>query len=198
MLLSAPHAPALVVAMAIVLAACAPEGPPMPPDLAMSPAPALEEGHHSTHISTRRINVDAAELWGWVDGGAMLAALESRPPVSKPARVEEMSGKWPETGAVRRVQLEDGNYVLERVLEYRPPELMRYQVWAFTTSAAAQVDYAVGEFRVSSAESGGSDFTWTYRMRAKSALARPFIDGFVRDRFAPFMDNGVQRLKAPG
>lgn len=176
------------------LVACAPSGPPAAPEPTAIPAPEIRDGAYAEHMARRTISATPAEVFSWLDAGGMIAALQSMPPVSKPIEITVLSGTWPQAGAVRRVKLEDGNFALERVIAYEPPSLMRYQVWAFTTPAAGQVSYAVGEFRAAPTGDGQTEFTWTYRMRARNALAQPFVGGFVRDRFAPFMDNGVARL----
>jgi hypothetical protein len=186
--------PALSVA---ALVACSPNGPPVAPEPAAIPAPEILDGAYAEHVARRTIAATPAEVFSWLDGGGMIAALQSMPPVSKPIETTALTGTWPQAGAVRRVILEDGNFALERVIAYEPQSLMRYQVWAFTTPAAGQVSYAIGEFRATPAGDGQTEFTWTYQMRAKSAVAQPFVSGFVRDRFAPFMDNGVARLGRP-
>jgi predicted small lipoprotein YifL len=187
----------LAAAVLTLLSACAQSGPPQPPDPAAFPAPEIVAGAYAEHVAEKSLAAPPAEVFGWLGVGGMIDALQSVPPVSKPIEVTPLSGTWPERGAVRRVRLEDGNFALERVVVYEPPNRMQYQVWAFTTPAASQVSYALGEFRADPAPDGGTAFTWTYRMRAKSMIAQPFVGGFVRDRFAPFMNNGVARFGPP-
>ena len=41
----------------------------------------------------------------------------------------------------------------------------------------------------------GTRLTWTYRYRPKSVVARPFLDCFVRTRFAAFMEAGMDEAE---
>jgi hypothetical protein len=86
--------------------------------------------------------------------------------------------------------------VLERVLVNEFPGLFRYQVWGFTNVAGNLVKYAVGEFRYVAVGADKTQFTWTYRMRPRSVLLRPVINSFVANRFAPFMEGGMEGVAA--
>jgi hypothetical protein len=191
---------ALIVFLALAVAAAAllfrtPALPAKP--VAMSAPPPLEDGYHAVNTVSSTFSVEVGAFRRWMDEGQVVKALQSTDTVAKPAEIAYLSGKWPEVGAVRRVKLEDGHYVLERVLASEFPGLFRYQVWGFTSSAGNLVKYATGEFRYVPIGSAQTRFTWTYRLRPKSILLRPMLDSFLRNRFAPFMEGGVKRLKPP-
>lgn len=150
-----------------------PEPPATP--IAMSPPPAVEEGFHATNTISRDYDVEVTVFRRWMDQGQMVKALRSTGAVAKPAEITYLSGNWPQVGAVRRVKLEDGHYVLERVLASEFPSLFRYQVWGFTNSAGNLVKYATGELRYAPLGGGKTRFTWTYRLRPRSILLRPVV-----------------------
>jgi hypothetical protein len=169
--------------------------PPKTP-LAFVAPPPVEQGFHAVNVTTRQINSDIVSFRTWMDQGQMVKALRSTDAIAKPAQIDYLSGTWPAVGAVRRVRLEDGHYVLEQVLVNEFPGVFRYQVWGFTNAAGNLVKYAVGEFRYVALAADKTQFTWTYRMRPRSALLRPIINNFVANRFAPFMEGGMQGVAA--
>jgi Polyketide cyclase / dehydrase and lipid transport len=187
---------AALIALALTACTPGPTTPPAPPEPGAHARPALESGHHSEHVTIGEFEAPPEEVWAWFSRGRMMESLETQGPVARPISAEPLSLNWPELGAVRRAQLEDGNYVLEEVVALEPGRSFQYMVWAYTSPAAAQVRYGLGEFRIEPHGEGGSRVTWTYRLRAKAFWAEPFVDGFVRDKFGPFMDNGMARLIA--
>jgi hypothetical protein len=172
-------------------------GPPAPPQVADHPRPALSTGHHAEHSVSADFAISAEEMWVWFAEGRLMNALQTQGPVARPVAIEPLNLTWPQLGAIRRARLEDGNFVLEEVLESEPQRRFLYQVWGYTSPAAAQIAYGLGEFRIDSKPEGrGIRLTWRYRLRAKAFWAEFFVDRFVRDRFGPFMDNGLARLAA--
>ena len=186
----------LLLAASIAAALFRPLAPPATP-VAMSTPPEVEEGFHAVNSVSRIFDVEVGALRRWMDEGQMVKVLRSTEAVARPAEVTYLAGKWPELGAVRRVKLEDGHYVLERVLASKFPGVFRYQVWGFTGSAGSLVKYATGEFRYVSLGATRTRLTWTYRLRPKSILLRSVLDNFLRNRFASFMSQGVELLKPP-
>lgn len=140
--------------------------PPSVPDRppVLSAPPSIEVGYHAEHNVARTFASDIAPFRVWMDKGQMMNALQSAEGVAKPVAVNYISGQGPATGAVRRVQLEDGHFAFERVIENRFPEMFRYQIWGFTNGASRVARYAVGEFAYSQVK-GGTKLTWRYRIR---------------------------------
>lgn len=191
---------ALFAMLALALIGMAPAcsqsiAPPSAPPAYDQPAPAMVEGPHARHSTTRTINADAATVRTWIEQGRMMEVLNSTPRVSKPASADMLAGVWPQEGAVRRVRQEDGHYVAERIVS-RNAEGFVYQIWAPTTAAGRNILYGRCEFRVTAREDGRSDLTWTYALKAKHFWAQPFVDAFVRDHFAPFMEAGMDAFAA--
>jgi hypothetical protein len=77
-------------------------------------------------------------------------------------------GAWGVTGARRKVHLSDGGSATEQILELIPGERFRYQVWDYTTAAAAPILYAIGEFRYLPLAGGRTEIEWTYAFRLRT------------------------------
>jgi hypothetical protein len=123
-----------------------------------------------TITRTERIVVDrtAPELFDWM----MAAKLEesmgdvgSLPGVVGTTVLTP--GPWGVTGARRKVHLSDGGAATEQILETIPGERWRYQVWDYTTAAAAPILYGLGDFRYAPLEGGRTELIWTYAFRLR-------------------------------
>ena len=119
---------------------------------------------------TDRIVVDrtAPELFDWM----MTSKLEDSLPDTGalPGVVGTTlltPGAWGVSGARRKVHLSDGGSATEQILELIPGERFRYQVWDYTTAAAAPILYAIGEFRYTPREVGRTELAWTYAFRLR-------------------------------
>lgn len=125
------------------------------------------------------------------DLGDILKGSSNLPRVSK---TEMIKGTWDEPGARRRVVLSDGHYAAEEVLERDKPELFRYMVWDYTNFAKLATNYAVGEFAVKNVDSK-AEVTWTYSFHKRSPITAGFLEGFVRDTWAPYMHDTLRAIK---
>ena len=86
-------------------------------------------------LITYLINLPLEEVFEEVEG---LPAVD---------RTEPMTPDWGRVGTERRVILADGHQAAERLLEIKPSQSFRYQVWGFTNSAGSFARYAVGNRR---------------------------------------------------
>jgi hypothetical protein len=104
-------------------------------------------------------------------------------------------GAWGGVGARRIVHLSDGSSVTEQILEQVPGEGFRYQVWDYTTPAAAGVAYALGEFRFLPLDEGRTEIVWTYSFRLRGdrfpGMLGPVGRGLMQ---AAFLDRGYAEL----
>ncbi|QUJ75306.1 SRPBCC family protein [Sulfitobacter albidus] len=108
--------------------------------------------------------------------------------------IEVLSGDWPQVGAVRRVDLDGGDRVLERVL-INEPDQFTYQIWNITAPAGRFVDHIKGEFRY--VPQGDSvEVIWDYNVKPAVFVARPFIASYLRRDFGPFMQAGMDGMRA--
>jgi hypothetical protein len=180
---------------ATFLAACSNAPPREMPPAYTEPAPEISGEPDARHVASRLIPAPQAVVRQWIAEGRMLDMLQSTDRVSKPARFDVLFGNWPETGAIRRVQQEDGHFVAERVLE-SSSEIFAYQIWAPTTSAGRNIRYGRGEFRVARSGEAQTELTWTYELKARNPVAAHFLRGWVRDEFTPFMDAGMDAFAA--
>jgi len=103
-----------------------------------------------------------------------------------------LSGDFPEeVDAVRRIFFDGGDEVVERVLAYSD-DRFSYQVWGFTAAAALPLSHIRGTFQYNEIEENRTEVIWEYAIAPRVFWARPFIRGFLRDDFAPFMESGLQ------
>jgi len=101
-----------------------------------------------------------------------------------------LRGNWGEPGSVRRVEFKNGGSALERVLTSNNSEFT-YQIWDIKTSSGGFINHIYGEFNVRQANQG-SEIVWRYNVKPANFLVRPFIGAFLRNDFAPFMEEGLQ------
>jgi hypothetical protein len=181
--------------LASIVACSSNSAPPTLPTLGQTPAPAFEEGYHAKHIAEVEVKSMAAKVRQLLDQGLMMEVLVSSERVKKPQTATIVSGQWPQVGAVRWVQQEDGNFVYERVIEANATGFS-YQIWGMTAPAGRFVDYGRASFVVVPLTENTSKLTWTYELRPKSLLVRPIIDRFVSKDFSAFMEAGVLQFAA--
>lgn len=123
--------------------------------------------------------------------GGVLAFAQATDRIPPIADITPISDAFPNEGALRRVTLEDGTFVDERVLEFGPG-VFAYQIWNFSASNAWALDHIKGEFAFEDTGDGTTKVTWTYSIAPQVFFARPFIRGFLRNDFGPFMETGLQ------
>ncbi len=187
-----------VSSVAILLAACAGTIPPpsVPPEYQEN-APELKTSGHVVHTTSAEFNAPKAEIIAWIsDGSKLVSAMEETDQIKKPIDITYLHGDWPDPGAVRRVEMSDGHYVLERVIENDLPHYFSYQIWNFTASAGRNLDYAFGEQKWMDSQEGGTELIWSYSVMPNARIKEPFVASFVRKNVGPFMDNALLKVKA--
>lgn len=199
---------ALSLLSALGLAACASDLPP--PAIAPTPqaiaAPDLDpDAKLASHTVVTDFAAPRDELQAWLfpsgvgstdpNGfGRIVLEMVETEKIRKPVAADYLSGDWPEQGAVRRLQLSDGHYVLERVLDNSLPESFTYQIWGYTTKAGQNIAYVLGEQTFEPLPDGGTRFIWTYGLKPRQAWKRPFVQGFVDSDIGPFLDGAMERV----
>ncbi|MEM9177004.1 MAG: nuclear transport factor 2 family protein, partial [Myxococcota bacterium] len=150
----------------------------------------------AVYETTRTFAAPLVPLRRWIEEeNRIVAAMEETERIRKPVGVEVLHGTWPEPGAVRRVELADGHFVLERVLVNDFPALFRYQVWNYTSAAGKSLSYAVGQQAWEVAPGGGATLTWTYRLKPDAFYKRPFVQRFVDEDMRPLMDRALDAVQ---
>ncbi|MEM6557406.1 MAG: hypothetical protein AAF642_16105, partial [Pseudomonadota bacterium] len=119
-----------LIAFAALAASCTsaitpPETPP-----AYSEPPPLADDGYVTVVTSAEIPMSVSDLRAFLIDRPFITFLEATESISPPVSEQPLSGEWLTPGAVRRLQLADGHYVIERVLE-NEPELFSYQAWVF-------------------------------------------------------------------
>lgn len=175
-------------------ASCAPAPPATAPDYS-APPPEISQDFHIENQEVVTIDLPRDDFLRWkksTDLSSILTATEGMPAVERTVMLS--GGEWGDVGDRRRVELADGHYAVETILE-STDERFRYQVWGFTNQAGQFADYAMGEF-IYEDKGDHTVVTWTYRFRPNSRLARIPLSRFVRNSFQGFMENGLSRMKS--
>lgn len=130
--------------IAAALAACSTVEPPETPPSDVTSFPPLVDGGYASTTIQGDFPMPLEETRAWLaDGNKIVALMESTENIAKPVDTVYFTGDWPEAGATRRVELEDGHFVLERVIS-NVPEQFEYQIWAMTNAAGQNVDHIHG------------------------------------------------------
>lgn len=112
-------------------------------------------------------------------------------PVS--AKVEPLTGEWPAVSARRRLVFDDGNSVVEELVEPAGRDAYRYVAWNLTTETGKYVEYAIATLTLTAAERG-AHLAWTYAYKPKGWWGIPdrwFIGSYVRERYQACMQKAL-------
>lgn len=185
---------ALIVTLSIFLSACATKlAPPASAPTTYSDPPAISKTGYAVYKTTRVFDAPLVELREWIKGGArIVAAMEDTDRIKKPIEVKVVTGTWPQVGSVRWLKFGDGHYVFERVIVNEFPSIFRYQVWDHSNRAVERnIHYAVGQQAWHVNDSGEAELTWTYKLKPRGVIRRPFVQSFVNRNMRPLMDNAL-------
>lgn len=184
---------ATAFAITLSLVACgSPEPPIIPPE--PTPPPAVTtEGAVAIRLS-RDLPTDLEATRALLRSDPLIDQLREVDGIAPPVSARTLSGTWGEPGAVRRLTLADGHYVIERVLE-NEPRRFRYQVWVFTNAAGQGVEQIVGEQRFLPLPDGGTRFEWDYDIVPAGPVAGFFIARRA-STIETYLSGGLERFAA--
>lgn len=160
----------------------------------MAPKPVATDGFISVDVGGQ-IAMPPPAFRAYLKENPLTDHLEPSGSIAEPVDIVMLRGTWPEPDATRRVELSDGHYVIERAVEDRP-DLFRYQIYHFTNEAGRGVDQIVGEMRFLETPGGGTDWQWSYNVRPKNWLTRPFVARFVERELRPYLEGGAAGMTA--
>jgi hypothetical protein len=158
------------------------------------PPPALAESGHVSFTTEAIMPMPPEEMRAWQRENPLFKFLKPFGSIPSVERNEMLDGTWFEAGAKRRVIFTDGNTAVERVVEYEP-EIFRYQIWGFTAPSRYVIEHVEGEIKYE--KSGGTDtrFVWTYKMKPRAFFTKPLLERFMREEYAPFMQQGLEEMR---
>ena len=180
----------LSIFLLFLLAGCSSAPPTVPPEY--SAPPAVANDGFVTVVASTDIPLSLSEFREYLRENAFIDYLEPTENIAPPKSWVSLKGEWLTRGASRRMQLADGHYVIERVLENNP-ELFRYQVWVFTNGAGRGIELIVGEQRFTVLSPTLTRFEWRYNVKPTSWFTRIFVKRRVPE-LQMFMNTGVQNL----
>lgn len=202
--LAAPAVTLLFLACGVLLGACAtPVGYASGTSVAerdslhrSTAAPTVEpEASFIAHTVEADIAVPPSRLLPWLVNVPLERILLGTEKLAGIERTDALSPSWGSPGARRRVVLRDGNTSLEELLVVEEDRRFQYVVWNFTNEARRAVQYAVGEFRFTPTATG-THLSWTYRFRGNGWPTEGFLETFVAEDFAGYMQVGIRNIQA--
>jgi hypothetical protein len=144
--------------------------------------------HVPVEHSLRWVNSDEVDLSDLVQGSEGLPSV---------VRTHVLTGSFQygdeRVGARRRVELSDGHFLAEEVLE-DTPQTFRYMIWGFTSYQRLAIDHAVAEF-VFEDRDGETQLTWTYSFKPRWRILRPFVGRFVDSVWANLMKRALEAMR---
>jgi len=158
---------------------------PAPPDLAAN-------GKYQSNVVSAVLPAPIDEAWEFWRNTPITDFVEPTDRIPAIAGFENLKGDWGEPGSIRRVNFEDGGSALERVLTNTDREFT-YQIWNIQTGSGRFIEHIYGKFVAQPVDSG-TQITWSYNVKPRVFIARPFISSFLRNDFAPFMESGMQGM----
>ncbi|SFS21999.1 SRPBCC family protein [Yoonia litorea] len=176
----------VAVSLALATSASANEVPPAP-DLA-------EESQYQSNVISVTFDAPLPVVRAFMDARPITEFLEPSGNIPQITGIEVLQGPWGSIPSLRRVDLDGGYHVHERVLTNDADELT-YQIWDITAPSGRFIDHIYGELRLT--EIGGqTQMTWSYNIKPSIFFARPFIRSYLDDDFRPFMENGLTGFAA--
>ena len=116
------------------------------------PAPDLaRESLYQSNVISVVLEGEIAEVRAFMAANPLTNFLEPSGRIPRIADVVVLDGPWGDVGALRRVDLVDGNHVHERVLTNDEDEFT-YQIWDITAPAGRFINHIYGEIRFAEVE----------------------------------------------
>ncbi|MEM1380842.1 MAG: hypothetical protein AAGH41_09480 [Pseudomonadota bacterium] len=162
-----------LLALTAFLAACGTIEPPNDPPTYTPPPDVATEGLIPILVEAT-LPFDLEGTRAYAVRNPIVNYFEESDGIAPPESSEILQGTWGEAGAVRRIKLTDGHYLIERIIE-NTPELFTYQIWIFTNEAGRGVEQIVGIQRFTEVSENETAFSWSYKVKPKNALTAIFV-----------------------
>lgn len=175
------------------LAACSTVEPPSTPPSDFSTYPDLADKGYAETTITRDFPMELTELRSFLDeDNRIVANFEPTDTISMPVDTVYFDGTWPEVGATRRVEQDDGHFVLERVLVSQS-DRFEYQIWGFTGTVGNNVDHVHGVMEFVPLDDGQTRMNWSYKVMPNAGFKRFLVQRFVNKEITPFLTTSLDK-----
>ncbi|MEL6688000.1 MAG: hypothetical protein AAFP97_10315 [Pseudomonadota bacterium] len=175
------------------LAACGTIEPPAVPPSDFSSYPSLAEDGYATMTISRDFPMELTALRSFLDeDNRIVANFEPTESIAMPVDTVYFDGNWPEVGATRRVEQDDGHFVLERVLVSQP-DRFEYQIWGFTGAVGNNVDHVHGVMEFIPVSDSETRMNWSYKVKPNAGWKRPLVQRFVDREIEPFLTGSIDK-----
>ena len=177
----------------VILAACSSIEPPSTPPTDFSTYPALADSGYAETTISRDFPMELTTLRAFLDeGNRIVANFEPTESIAMPVDTVYFDGEWPDVGATRRVEQEDGHFVLERVLVSQP-DRFEYQIWGFTGAVGNNVDHVHGVMEFIPLGDDQTRMNWSYKVKPNAGWKRPLVQRFVNRQITPFLTTSIDK-----
>ncbi|GLQ21923.1 hypothetical protein ACFFUB_08625 [Algimonas porphyrae] len=187
------HVPLIAAAL---LTACSNVEPPSTPPADFTTYPALSESGYAETTISRDFPMKLTQLRTFLDeDNRIVANFEPTDTISMPVDTVYFDGDWPEVGATRRVEQDDGHFVLERVLVSQP-DRFEYQIWGFTGAVGNNVDHVHGVMEFLPIGDSQTRMNWSYKVKPNAGFKRVLVQRFVNKEITPFLTTSLDKTLA--
>lgn len=149
-------------------------------------------GAYVTNTETALLSGDVESVREFMEDPGLTSFLEPTDRIPAIANIEILEGDWYTPGSVRRVDLEGGGFVIERIVD-RDDTMFSYQIWNISTLSGRFIDHIYGEISYDTVP-GGTEVVWSYNVKPRYGFARGMVTSYVEDDFAPFMAAGLSAM----
>lgn len=157
-----------------------------------APPPLAEARSYLTNTETLVLKGSLREVRAFLEENPVTSFLKPTDRIPGLKGTTVLKGTWGQPGALRRVDLKDGNYVHERVLTNTDTEFS-YQIWDITAPSGRFISHIYGRFEYSQ-EGADTKIQWSYSIKPSIFIARGQIRRFLDEDFGPFMRSGFDGL----
>jgi hypothetical protein len=177
------------------LVGCAVSAPAQAPEVSTPPA-VVNDDNYVSHVAVRTVQWSRPEFRAWLEREQLVKFFPKDRGLPGFKGSTPMRGQWGTNGAIRRVELDNGHYAFDHILNNRYPDVFQYQVYGFTNEAARIAAYIRAELRYDEVSPGVTRLSWTYSMRPKSGLTQPLVSMFMSRTMKPYMEAALDNMAA--
>jgi hypothetical protein len=168
--------------------------PDAPPPLVAPPA-VVNDDNYVTHVTSRTVNGEPAQVKAWLEQKQLASFFPKDQGIAGVKRTVPLVGVWGTNGSIRRVELDDGHYAFDHVIENVDARMFRYQIYGLTNVAGTVSEYVHARIEYFKASERQTEVKWTYAVRPKSFITKPLVTRFVDNQLKPYMEAAMDNMR---
>ena len=115
-------------------------------------------------------------------------------PIASVHSVREQVGHWNQVGETRKIHLNDGTHLTERISSYQSGDHFAYELGNLTGALNILVEKVEGIWKYVPMENGSTVINWRYDFYPKSVIIQPLTWLFVKLLWLPYMKQVMNRI----